>query len=209
MATAFYLGMKSAQLDVNLDFLKSIFQFVGEINKEKKVPNIDILLKYEFYMIHILNYDFYVFCPYKAMCGLFYKLKSSALIMDKIKLIENLTVKDIENEAEKLIDRTFATDSIFIYNYSYNALACILLAFRKFKETVNLDISYNDVITQLGLEKMIDCQEFLNATINKINDFITKIPTFSRQDIIEKKSRTTGFLLKYKEYNEKLEKDRQ
>ena len=46
------------------------FAFIKDFNKESQIPNDQLLLKYEFYIIHIINYDFYVFCPYKAI-GLF------------------------------------------------------------------------------------------------------------------------------------------
>jgi len=208
MATSFFLGMKSSQLDVSLEFMKNIFAFLRDNNKELNIPNDQLLLKYEFYLIHILNYDFYVFCPYKAMIGFIYKLQNSEIIINKINFITNLNIKEIENEAEKIIDKTFATDAIFIYNYSYIALSSIIFAFQAFNQNKNLGISHFEIIDCLEIRNLIDVDNFFNIIIPKIFDMLNKIPYFSREEIREKKSRTTGFLLKYKEYNEKLEFDR-
>lgn len=213
MATAFFLGMKSAQLDVNLDLMKSIFAFIKDFNKELKISNEQLLLKYEFYMIHIINYDFYIFCPYKAMMGFVYKLQSAELILNKLKnaIAENSYLnflKEIEVEAEKFIDRTFATDAVFMFNYSFIALSCLIFAFQLFNQSKNIGISPVDILEALEIKELIDVDNFLNINVGKIYDLISKVPTFTREEIREKKSRTTGFLIKYKEYNEKLEVDR-
>jgi len=210
MATAFFLGMKSAQLDVSLDLMKSIFAFMKDFNKESKISNDQLLLKYEFYLIHIINYDFYVFCPYKAMMGFMYKLQSSDLILKKLKnaSAENLSLKEIEVEAEKFIDRTFASDAIFMFNYSIIALSCIIFAVELFNQSKNIGISPLEILEALEVTDLLDVDNFLNVSNSKIYDFISKVPNFTREEIREKKSRTTGFLIKYKEYNEKLEVDR-
>ena len=39
-------------------------------------------------------------------------------------------MKEIEVEADKFIDKTFATDAIFMYNYSFFALSSIIYAFQ-------------------------------------------------------------------------------
>jgi hypothetical protein len=210
MATAFFLGMKSAQLDVSLDLMKSIFAFIKDFNKESKISNDQLLLKYEFYLIHIINYDFYVFCPYKAMMGFIYKLQSSDLILKKLKnaTAENLSLKEIEAEAEKFIDRTFASDAVFMFNYSIIALSCIIFAVELFNQSKNIGISPLEILEALEVTDLLDVDNFLNVSNSKIYDFISKVPNFTREEIREKKSRTTGFLIKYKEYNEKLEVDR-
>lgn len=210
MATAFFLGMKSAQLDVSLDLMKSTFAFIKDFNKDLKISNDQLLLKYEFYMIHIINYDFYVFCPYKAMMGFTNKLQQQNLnlnFLEKIKCA-NLNFKEIEAEAEKFIDRTFATDAIFLFNYSYIALSCVIFAFQIFSQSKNLGITQLEILEVLEVKEFLDVDNFLNMVLSRIYDLISKIPVFTREEIREKKSRTTGFLIKYKEYNEKLEVDR-
>ncbi len=207
MATAFFLGMKSAQLDVSLDLMKSIFSFIKDFNKELQISNDQLLLKYEFYMIHIIIYDFYVFCPYKAMMGFIFKLTSSDFIFNALKN-SNLSFKEIEAEAEKMIDRTFATDANFMFNFSLIALSCVIYAFQIYNQSKNLGISPLEVIDALEIKDFLDASSFINVVLVKIHDLLSKIPDFNREEIREKKSRTTGFLVKYKEYNEKLEVDR-
>lgn len=208
IATAFFLGMKSAQVDINLGVMKNIFVFLKDFNKDLQISNEELLLKYEFYMIHILNYDFYVFCPYKAMMGFMYKIQTSDKFLAQFKNFDNFNFKEIEIEAEKLIDRIFATDAMFIYNYSFIAISCTILAFQIFNQSKNLGINTFEILEILEIINIIDVNNFINNILSKIEDMIIKIPNFSREEIREKKSRTSGFLSKYKEYNEKLEADR-
>ena len=208
MATSLYLGMKSSQLDIKIDLLKTIFPFIKENNKETNIPNLTILFKYEFYMINVLSYDFYVFCPYKAMLGFMYKIKSSQ-IQEKVESVQNLTMIEVENEVEKYIDKTFATDSIFLYNYSYNSLACIFLGFEYLKITKNLNVTQEDIIEALELHDYIDVGNFINFILPKTKELIEKIPNFTKEEKKEKKGKIMAFLKKYPEYKDRLEKDRQ
>lgn len=206
MATSFFLGMKSAQQDITIEKLSKIFKFIGEFNKKQNVSNNTILFKYEFYLINILNYDFYVFCPYKAMSGLCYKLKQNQIESNNNKLNKfyNINIQDLEKLAEAYIDKTFLTDIIFLFSYSYISLSCLYLSIR----FLNKEISLDEFLEILDLKNKIEMDKF-NIIFNKIFELIEKIPKFTREEIKEKKSRRTGFLERYKEYSERLEKDRQ
>jgi hypothetical protein len=207
MATSFFLGMKSAQQDISIEKLIRIFKFIGEFNKKQNLSNTTILLKYEFYLISILNYDFYVFCPYKAMSGLCYKLKQNQIELNnnnKANKFYNINIQDIEKLAEAYIDKTFLTDVIFLFNYSYISLSSIYLSIN----FLNKEITLEEFFEILDLKNKIDIDKF-NNIYNKIFELIEKIPKFTREEIKEKKSRRNGFLERYKEYSDRLEKDRQ
>ena len=48
-----------------------------EFSNKKNIENILLLLEYEFFLINILNYEIYVYCPYKAMLGFIHELVNS------------------------------------------------------------------------------------------------------------------------------------
>ena len=75
-------------------------------------------------------------------------------------------------------------------------------------KTLCQEIPLEEFLDFLELKNKIDIDKF-NGICDKIIELIGKIPKFTREEIKEKKSRRTGFLERYKEYSERLEKDRQ
>ena len=66
MAGAFRLGAKLSSMNYTANDYKKIFPFIENVMK---------LNEYEFYICHILDYEFYVYNPYQALLGLIYTLE--------------------------------------------------------------------------------------------------------------------------------------
>jgi hypothetical protein len=193
MYAATLLAFKVAQLNVNIDIMSSLFP------KLKDPAAVKTLYEYEFYLINVMNYDFYVFSPYKAMIGFIYLITKS----DYLKDIEaKISLSEFEQKVEYFIDQTFYTDLIFLYSYSVNTLACIYMA----AESYNIDFGIFDVA--FSLSKTMDYEKFIKATYPEFKDTITgvKIPTVDDWEKLMK--RVIYFTKTNPKYVEKLEMDR-
>ena len=60
LAASIFIAYKVGQVDTNLDMMNMKFKHVSA----------EELLDHEFSILFIINYDTYVYCPYKALIGL-------------------------------------------------------------------------------------------------------------------------------------------
>jgi len=179
--------------------MKNICPFLNLRNEEKNVDNIVLLFEYEFFLINVLNYDFYIFSPYKAITGFIYEIQ----ISEYLSHIESIiSIKDIENKLEYYIDLTYLTDVIFIYNYSVITLSCLFITFEIFG--ISLDL----IKTIFSLEQIMNYEKFLTVTYPAIKEAINNIKLLTDQEFIDRKKKILLFLKHNPKYTEKLEKDR-
>lgn len=116
------------------------------------------LLDYEFSILFLINYDMYVYCPYKALIGLSNMIQVVYLtltIVQSAKGFEdinseldkkNLCFSYIEKQCSNLIDQSFKTDLIFLYSYSEIAFTVMHIVLEK-------ELNFN-------MEKMLSMLEF-------------------------------------------------
>lgn len=206
LCASLFLGFKVAQISVNLDLMKSICPFLKDKHTEKNIENILLLLEYEFFLINILNYDLYVYCPYKAMLGFMYelannekKLKSSG---EHIIFDDNFC-KEFENKCEAFIDQTFLTDLLFSIPYSYIALSCIFITAEFYK------IDYDLIKKYLNLENYINYEQFYTETLFSVRDTLSSLKILNEEEFVSLKKRILKFLNKNPKYVQKIENDRE
>ena len=208
LCAALFLGFKVAQMSVNIETMKNICPFLKEKHTEKNVENILLLLEYEFYLINILNYDLYVFCPYKAMVGFLYSINNNQKVFD-IKILSDtneqftINAKEFEIKVENFIDQTYLTDLIFLYTYSYLALSCIFLAAEFYQ------IKFELIRTLLELDKIINYDTFLNDIYLTVKENINSIKILSDEEFVNNKKKILKFLIKQPKYTERIERDRE
>ncbi len=222
VCAALFLGFKNAQMSVNIEIMKNLCPFLKEKHKEKNIDNVYLLLDNEFYMINVLNYDFYIFCPYKAMIGLINTLKIntqsdsdsdrerdrddkslSISISININIFnESVTQKNFETKCESLIDQTFLTDLIFLYTHSYIALACVFLTAESF------NIKHDTIKSILQLETKINYTNFYDVILPNVREQINSIKIITDDEFANYKKKILKFLYKNPKYVEKIEKDR-
>jgi hypothetical protein len=184
--------------------MKNICPFLKEINKVKNVENILLLFEYEFYLINVLNYDFYVFCPYKAMVGFLHNLKVNQNKENIIIFPENSNLaKDFELKCETFIDSSFLTDLIFLYSYSYIALSCIFLT----ADFFNMEI--NTVRALLQLDDYLNYDNFFSNIMPTVKEYLNNIKILTDDEFMDKRTKLYKFLKRNPKYVEKIEKDRE
>jgi hypothetical protein len=192
MYACVYLAFKVAQMNVNLDIMISLFPELKDAEKQKS------LYDYEFYLINILNYDFFVFSPYKAMTGFLHEIKK-----DHLKEIDSkITLSEFESKVEYYIDNTFYTDIIFSHSYSIIALACIALTAEFY------GIEFDNIKRALSLESIMDYKKFNDNILPEIKEAISKINFLSDEDHGKIMKRIMLFSKANPKYEEKLAKDR-
>ena len=101
-------------------YIKELIDLDKKTFSEEK--NFKKLIKYEFYLSVILQYDFYVYDPYKALIGFIYLLDKQNFFIGQLS-VDALNKEQFLEECEKIIDNTYLTDLIFLYSYSYLALS--------------------------------------------------------------------------------------
>jgi hypothetical protein len=184
--------------------MKNIFPFLKEIHQEKNIENILILLEYEFYLINVINYDFYVFCPYKAMVGFIHTLAKSQKDLNLVSYFDDINkTKQFELKCENLIDVTFYTDLMFLISYSYIGLSCIFIIAEN--EKFNLDY----IKQLLKLDDVINCDQFFKYTLPTVKNYLNNVRIYNENEFIDKKKRILKFLLRNPKYVERIEKDRE
>lgn len=196
LSAAIFLGGKVAQLNINFNKMGELIPFLTEQSSNPNQNNRGKLFEYEFYLCIILNYEFYVFCPYKAMLGFVYEL-------DKKKFFSSTKIKeDFQKECEGLIDKTFLSDLIFLYNYSYLALASVFIIGSSFA------FENDRLIEALDLKSMIDVNKFINETLIDIKNKLNNIKIIEQNEFLEHTKRVILFNKRYPRYNAKLEEER-
>ena len=196
LCAAIFLGGKVAQLNINFNKMGELIPFLNEEVQNSKKSNKKLLLGYEFYLCIILNYEFYVFCPYKAMLGFIYELDSKHFF-DSLK-----TKEQFQKECEATIDQTFLSDLIFTYNYSYIALASIFIV------GVSFNFDNDKIINTLELKQLIDIKKFLNEYLVDIKNNLEQIKIIEKNEFLEYTKKVIIFNKKYPQYAEKLEEER-
>jgi hypothetical protein len=198
--------------------MKNICPFLKEIHNEKNIENILLLLEYEFYLINVLNYDFYVFCPYKAMVGFIHEIKKNQNLLNIVIFSDSMVdiiihstsninplvnSKDFELKCESLIDQTFFTDLIFLYSYSYISLSCLFIT----AEFFNID--YDKIKSLLKLDEIIDYENFITTILKSVKENLMTIKIFNEDEFVKNKKKIYKFLKTNPKYVEKIEKDRE
>ncbi len=201
LSACLFLGFKIAQISVNMDIMKGVCPFLKEKHPEKNVENILLMLEYEFFLINVLNYEFYVFCPYKAMLGFLNEIRRNQIKQDEILLDEN-NLKDFELKCESLIDQTFNTDLIFIFSYSQLALSCIYLT----AEQYNLDLGKLKSLLNIEESKY---ENFSKEIFPRVKEIFLTIKIISEEEFVNNKKKILKFLNRNPRYVEKIEKDRE
>lgn len=196
LCAAIFLGGKVAQLNINFNKMGELIPFLNEEVQNSKKSNKKLLLEYEFYLCIILNYEFYVFCPYKAMLGFIYELDSKHFF-DSLK-----TKEQFQKECEVTIDQTFLSDLMFTYNYSYIALASIFIV------GVSFNFDNDKIIDTLELKNLIDVNKFLNESLVDIKNNLAHIKIIEKNEFLEYTKKVIIFNKKYPQYAEKLEEER-
>jgi hypothetical protein len=194
-------------MNVGLDLMKNICPFLKEIHTEKNIENILLLLEYEFYLINHLNYDFYVFCPYKAMVGFIYKMNKNQKIFG-IQIFSDapsagVSGKEFELKCESLIDQTFLTDLPFLITYSYIALGCIYLTAEFYK----IDTELIKILLQL--DNLENYSSFIDDKLQMIKEELNNLKILSDDEFKNMKAKIFKFLSKNSKYVERIEKDRE
>ncbi len=201
LCACIFLGFKIAQLNVNLDIMINICPFLTRRHHETQVENVIIMYEYEFYLINVINYDFYVYNPYKAKIGLIYDIKTSD--KEGITDIVNLfSLKDFENKVDRFIDKTFYSDIMFLFNYSHIALSCIFMA----AETCGIDTDRIRYI--LDLDSFMKYDHFINAILPIIKNEINNITIIKPEEFQDKMKKILRFLKDNPKYMDKIEADR-
>ena len=198
MAAAFHLGRKLSAMNYNFEDYKKIFPFLSE--------NPDKLIEYEFYLITILEYDFFVYNPYQALIGFIYTLKEKEFFLAQDE--ENyVSQEDFTNDCMNIIDKMYLTNIIFIYTYSEMALGSIFIKC----EYKNIDI--NNISEKLEIDKIINIKEFIGTKVSDMKKKMEEIPKYQNNEEEEKKTndiyRTVRhFLRDFPKYKAQLEKER-
>jgi len=204
LCASIYLGCKVAQLNITLDTMKNVFPFLKEIHQEKNIENILILLEYEFYLINVINYDFYVFCPYKAMVGFIHTISKSQKDLNLLPYFDDKNkTKEFESKCENLIDVTFYTDLIFLISYSYIGLSCIFIVAEN--EKLNLEF----IKKLLKLDDVLNYDHFYKFTLPTVNNYLNNVKIYTENEFVDKKKRILKFLYRNPKYVERIEKDRE
>lgn len=185
-----------------MEMMKDLCPFLRDKHTEKNIENILVMLEYEFFLINVINYDFYVFCPYKAMLGFIYQIKMSQ-ISNKTLLFDENNLKIFETKCEAMIDQAFLTDLIFIISYSYLALSCIFLTAESF------GISFDQIKSLLRLDIKFNYDNFINETLLMVRETLNNIKIISDEEFINNKKKIFKFLKNNPKYVEKIEKDRE
>lgn len=209
-----FLGFKVAQLNVGLDLIKEMFPYLSNFNQEKQTENINILFDYEFYLMNVINYDFYVFCPYKAMQGFFFKMSKGHCYNELFVVPSKLeNISQFEELVEAQIDKAFLTDLIFIFSYSYIALASIFysaellnIEFNLIRELIAFDLMF--IVNKDENEKRNHFEEFLVNYFATFKERINNIKVLKDENFKEAKKKVLKFLNKNPKYVERLEQDR-
>ena len=198
MAAAFHLGRKLSAMNYNFEDYKKIFPFLSE--------NPDKLIEYEFYLITILEYDFFVYNPYQALIGFIYTLKEKEFFLAQDE--ENyVSQEDFTNDCMNILDKMYLTNIIFIYTYSEMALGSIFIKC----EYKNIDI--NNISEKLEIDKIINIKEFIGTKVSDMKKKMEEIPKYQNNEEEEKKTndiyRTVRhFLRDFPKYKAQLEKER-
>ena len=196
LCAAIFLGGKVAQYNINFYKMGELIPFLNEQSSNPNKSNLSTLLEYEFYLCVILNYELYVFCPYKAMLGFVYEL-------DKKKFFSSCQIKeDFQKKCQEVIDKTFLCDLLFLYNYSYLALASIFIVGSEFA------FENDKLVEALELSSMIDVNKFINETLVDIKTKLSSIKIIEQNEFVEHTKRVILFNKRYPRYNAKLEEER-
>ena len=177
----------------------------GLIDLDKKTfseeKNFKKLIKYEFYLSIILQYDFYVYDPYKALIGFIYLLDKQNFFIGQLS-VDALNKEQFLEECEKIIDNTYLTDLIFLYSYSYLALSSIFIVGDK------IAIERNEIVSKLNLN--IDINKFFseNGIYEDVVKTLNEIPNVSYEDAKEIEGKIKQFKHKYIKYEEYLNEER-
>jgi hypothetical protein len=198
MASAFRLGAKISSMNYTLNDYKKVFPFIeNSLNK---------LNEYEFYICHILDYEFYVYNPYQALLGLIYTLeqKDFFLTQDKDNYINQ---DDLKKNCMNTIDKMYLTDIIFLYTYSEMALASIFIQC-EYKQ-----ININNIAEKLELNKILDYKEFIANQVQDMKKLLEEIPKYNTKKEEEEKIKgieksIRSFLDTFPQYKNKLIEER-
>lgn len=198
MAASVFLGSKVAQLNISIEDLEKMFPFIK--GTEKK------LFEYEFYLSHILEYEFYVYSPYQALLGFIFSLKQKEFFLAQSS--ENyVNPNDFQQECVDVIDKMFLTDNIFLFTYSEIALASIFI---KCEEK---NINTINIAEKLELDKIINVKEFLEGPLVKIKHNLDLIPKIENAEEDNKKAKemykkVIHFHKSFPQYQKKLDEQR-
>ena len=198
MAASVFLGGKVAQLNISFELLEKLFPFVK--GTEKK------LIEYEFYLSHVLDYEFYVYSPYQALLGFIFSLKQKEFFLAQSS--ENyVNPNDFQQECVDVIDKIFLTNNIFLFTYSEIALASIFI---KCEEK---NINTINIAEKLELDKVINVKEFLGGPLVKIKQNLELIPKSENAEEDNNKAKelykkVIHFHKSFPQYQKKLEEQR-
>ena len=180
-------------------YIKELIDLDKKTFSEEK--NFKKLIKYEFYLSVILQYDFYVYDPYKALIGFIYLLDKQNFFIGQLS-VDALNKEQFLEECEKIIDNTYLTDLIFLYSYSYLALSSIFIVGDK------IAIERNEIVSKLNLN--IDINKFFseNGIYEDVVKTLNEIPNVSYEDAKEIEGKIKQFKHKYIKYEEYLNEER-
>ena len=185
LVSSLFLAFKVTQNDINLEKMRSLFSV-----DEK------IIIEHEVLILTVVDYDLFIFCPYKAKMGLTYILEVKIIILKKKnsdfnKLIHNKNVKfdEINNLSNKVIDSSFKTNATFIFSFSQIALASLYI-------TINaLNIGVEDAVF-FDFFGILDF-ESLKQSILEIDQEIKKLVEVNESEVKE----ALKIVKKFKQYN--------
>lgn len=195
-----YFGGKVSQLNVTLDKMIQLFPSLKEIDEKTKKSGFVTLFEYEFFLCYILDYEFYVFCPYKALLGLVYELEKKSFF----KYLQGMTKEEFSDECEKIIDTSFLTDAIFLYTYSHISIVSVMMVFEKVGVNPDLIFTYIDVSSN----KSFDKNKFLKETFPNIKNEINSITLMTDKQFTEALGKVKFFNKIYPKYMNRLETER-
>ena len=198
MAASFFLGAKVAEKNYPLEELYKRFPIVKGAEK--------ILFEYEFYLVSVLDYEFYVYNPYQALLGFIFTLEQKEFFLAQSSQ-NYINPNEFKQECMVLIDKMYLTDNIFLYSYSEIALASIFI------KCEHKNISTINIAEKLELNKIIDVKGFLEGPVNKMKQNLDSIPVYENFEEEEKKSKeiykiVSQFHKSFPQYQKKLDEER-
>ena len=198
MAASFFLGAKVAQKNLQIQEIEKRFPIIKGAEK--------ILFEYEFYLVTILDYEFFVYNPYQALLGFIFTLEQKEFFLAQNSQ-NYVNPNEFKEECMALIDKMYLTDNIFLFSYSEIALASIFL------KCEQKNISTTNIAEKLELDKIIDVKGFLDGPVNKMKQNLDSIPVYENLEEEEKKSKeiyriVSQFLKSFPQYQKKLDEER-
>ena len=193
-AASVFLGSKTAQINLKIEDLKK--HMFPNINENELIEN-------EFNLIILMDYNFYVYNPYQALMGFIYELVIKNFFLGQNS--KNAVKEEVlQQECFNIIDKMYLTDNIFLFSYSYIALASLFIIC----EQKNVELE--KVKEKLELNKVLNIEDFEKNILIKIKNNLDKIPNLENdkekcKEIIKK---VNHFQKSFPQYKKKLEEEK-